>query len=533
MKKLVAFFVLPLLLLAPTSAFADAFDPLAIPMGNNDIIQYVVENGSIETTSAIRLMPMAVSSSSATRSWSWCTGLNDPVCDPTKAPPGLSAVSVFGPCTTADQENCIDSLEMGTDASALTPATLIKNTTGLTFPPNPEYNYPGSSTISLWNEPGLVNGGGKTTYAVTATAHLWFDQGKFHMTDFFAGVEPYAEKTGPYKAMTINTSPSATPANRYNWQSGPDTYACAYIQDGVCGLTQDFAPNTIVKLKIRLSSEVGGWFQGRIQSPTMDVKPLSPTSNLITIQAQTATVPRLSLAATRSKFTDQQKIWLTNNGDWPALTSQASGPQAGMPADAFPFIDFYRSALKDTAVGTNTFWNFVTTAYGNGSRCLQDKSKLLGIVSTNAMAYDGTAPSFSDGTLNYHVAGLHFMPDGVTPVLGTYSLLMRSDVARCLYKFSSAPISATISVFGGGDQTVATTVSGEANGWLSLFAAGFTFSDKTIQVKFTQTPTQAAPLVATTTPAKKAPPAKSITCVKGRSIKTVTTATCPSGYKKK
>jgi len=36
MKKLVAFFVLPLLLLAPTSAFADAFDPL--PPGLNSPI---------------------------------------------------------------------------------------------------------------------------------------------------------------------------------------------------------------------------------------------------------------------------------------------------------------------------------------------------------------------------------------------------------------------------------------------------------------------------------------------------------------
>jgi hypothetical protein len=63
---------------------------------------------------------------------------------------------------------------------------------------------------------------------------------------------------------------------------------------------------------------------------------------------------------------------------------------------------------------------------------------------------------------------------------------MRSETARCLYGFSNAPVSATVTVVGVGDQTVASTIVSERNGWLKLAAYGFTFSEKEIQVKIAQ-----------------------------------------------
>jgi hypothetical protein len=100
---------------------------------------------------------------------------------------------------------------------------------------------------------------------------------------------------------------------------------------------------------------------------------------------------------------------------------------------------------------------------------------------------------------------------------------MRSDTARCLYGFSKAPVSATISVTGSNGETkTATTVVSEKNGWLKMAAYGFTFSSPTISVKLTQ---------AGAATAKKT----TITCVKGKLTKKVTAvnATCPAGYKKK
>ncbi len=117
------------------------------------------------------------------------------------------------------------------------------------------------------------------------------------------------------------------------------------------------------------------------------------------------------------------------------------------------------------------------------------------------------------------------MPDGVTPVKGSYNLVMRSEVARCLYGFTNAPIQASVSIIGGESTNVATTVLGERNGWLSMSAAGFTFSTKTIQVKLSQEKAVVAPVQKVIK--------KTITCVKGKTTKKVTAVKpkCPSGYK--
>jgi len=103
---------------------------------------------------------------------------------------------------------------------------------------------------------------------------------------------------------------------------------------------------------------------------------------------------------------------------------------------------------------------------------------------------------------------------------------MRSDIARCLYGFSSAPIKAEISITSDeGEKKVATTIVNEKNGWLYLSAKGFTFSAPTINVKLSQEKV-VAPVAS-----KKI----TISCVKGKTTKKVTAVSpkCPAGYKKK
>ena len=156
----------------------------------------------------------------------------------------------------------------------------------------------------------------------------------------------------------------------------------------------------------------------------------------------------------------------------------------------------------------------------NNNNCLNDKSKVIGIVTTNSMGYEGGSPSFSKGTLSYKVAGMHFLPDGSTLATGTYDLVMRSEVARCLYGFSSAPVSASVSITGSDQTSVATTLVNEKDGWLKLAAYGFNFSNPVIRVRITQQ--------------DQGMSKKSIKCVKGKVTKKVagTNPKCPSGYKK-
>jgi hypothetical protein len=153
----------------------------------------------------------------------------------------------------------------------------------------------------------------------------------------------------------------------------------------------------------------------------------------------------------------------------------------------------------------------------NDNSCLNDPARVLGIVTTNAMGYNPGSPEFKDGYLNYQVAGMHYQPDGITKVLGSYDLLIKPDAARCLYGFSKAPVSATISIIGENAGVVPTTLVSQSPEWIKLSAYGFNFSTPVIRIKLSQ------------------PKNMSISCAKGKATKKVSgiNPKCPAGYKKR
>ena len=200
--------------------------------------------------------------------------------------------------------------------------------------------------------------------------------------------------------------------------------------------------------------------------------------------------------------------------------------------------------LNDTAPYAPTQWSVqsMQNNYNDPKNCFKDASQLSGLVATNSAMYISGPPTFNsaDQSLDYKVASPHYLPDH-SVFKGTYNLVIRSDVARCIYGFSSAPIKAAVSIQSsdGGSQVASTTLT-ESNGWLSLSANGFTFSNPTIHVKLSQD----EPVVAPVNPvpsdvvvAKPSTLAKKITisCLKGKTTKKVTALkpTCPSGYKRK
>ena len=150
-------------------------------------------------------------------------------------------------------------------------------------------------------------------------------------------------------------------------------------------------------------------------------------------------------------------------------------------------------------------------------------------MTTNAAEYFDGPPTYdkNSGTLDYKVAATHFEPDGKSAFKGTYDLVMSSKVARCIYNFSNAPISAVVSITSeDGANNAATTVVKEDSGWLSLSAYNFTYSSPVIRIKLTGSP------ISTIKPKVSVPKivVKKITCVKGKSIRVVSGTKCPSGY---
>ncbi len=116
--------------------------------------------------------------------------------------------------------------------------------------------------------------------------------GGFALSNFRAYILPYTLNSGAYQVPTD----AEVIASNGNPQVGFDGSSpdCAWTADDECGTFTDFAPGTVASMSIRLTNQVGGWFQGRIQDPTISVAPFNATTNLVTVTAATVTTPELT-----------------------------------------------------------------------------------------------------------------------------------------------------------------------------------------------------------------------------------------------
>jgi hypothetical protein len=536
MKKLISFLIALVLILtmSPSSASTDAFNFIG-KVKSDEFMFSVGENFGLQV-SHLSVQPSAVVGSAQRGLWIQCTSTKDPECDPKTGAgsrPGESGIvgeAVLDYCRNASQENCVEDLLISKNDGPFTSGKFIRNLqSNMSIPADKDVNYPGGSTALIWDD-STLGGPSSTKYLVSAKygLGLFSSNGRFEVNNVSFSIIPFREIAGNFSGPTIY--PERPAIQRVEWGSDGRYFL---NEKGSAGTQLDFEENLKFKLQIRMLNTVNGWFRGRLKDPIISIDKFSATNNVVTIQGEPVKVPTMAYTTQRSKMTLKENQWLQNNG-----RSNDVSPQMSNGGDVFNYIDYFKPKVKDQAIGVNTYWTVETAGVGAENYCLDDKSRVVGIVTTNSMGYEGTSPRFSDGVLQYRVAGMHLMPDGKTPVLGTYDLVIRSDVARCLYGFSAAPISASVSITGGSDAVIATTVVNEKDGWLKLAAYGFTFSEKTLQVKLSQaaevkpTPTPTPSAAATSKPAQKK---TTITCVKGKTTKKVTAVApkCPSGFKKK
>lgn len=440
----------------------------------------------------------------------WCSSVTDKECDFAKTGEYFSGSVVLEDCSETTSDFCVESLGLSVGEAPFENAKFVRSTNQVKFAARKDINFPGGGSTGLYTSTNAPSAGGLDTYAVTVSMRLaWNSTNKtFEAQSLMASVYPYRTNADS-RLRGIAGSGDSVGAG------------CIYVEPGSCGILQDWAPKTRAKLSVKVPASIGGWLKGRVKTPEVSVERANASANRIIVAAEPVSVPQLGVVMPASEKNDLLSSGL-NLGWWGGPGFIEVGTEAG-GSTVSPFIERYRNITKDSASGVTTMWNFATIDAGNGSNCLSDNSKVQGIVTTNAMGYDGSAPSYVGGVLTYKVSGMHFLADGKTPVEGTYDLVMRSDTARCLYGFSKAPISATVSVTSAsGEAKVATTVVSEKDGWLKMAAYGFTFSSPTISVKLTQ---------AGSTSSKKT----TITCAKGKLTKKVTAVgpKCPAGYKKK
>jgi hypothetical protein len=441
----------------------------------------------------------------------------------------IRANIILPKCAMATEENCIEGLSLYKAGTTPVPAEYIRSVGGSTIPADPALGLPRGGTSSLWNAPGVANSSGATTYSVMAQLDLSRNSSQkgFSASAVSIMVMPYSESSVPHGQPIIWQESSLADGTHQIGSSGgnPD---CAWVETNLCGLIQDFSDGTRVKVDLRLTKQIGGWFKGRMQDSEIAVSNFSNTASHVSVDGLYSKVPQFFTLLDRENGSAEHKMMVgLDRGAHPQ--GPGGGGTTSTMADqrtGFLWVDKFRSLAKDTAAGVSTIWSAGTIPSSNGN-CLSDTSRVLGIVSTNAMVYEGKAPAFDGKSLSYNVAGMHYLPDGKSVVEGTYDLVMRSDVARCLYGFTSAPVSATVAIVStdGENKVATTTVKESKDGWLKLSASGFTFSENKISARITQP--QASSAKKTT-----------ITCVsiKNKKLTTKVTAVapkCPTGYKKK
>ena len=339
-------------------------------------------------------------------------------------------------------------------------------------------------------------------------------------------------------------------------QPDPRTSACVMSSTKQCALPYGLPQDISFGFSARFSFYLTGWLHGRMRDASIKLEKKSDKESLLTVSARPIKVPVLDVVKNIDDLPDSLLAhfapldWAGETLRYPLATSAqgtrvdtSEKTRAGLKNLSFKFINtrFDSYSMKDflqwlpvagdKAAALPTQWRVSTmTDRGSGvvQECLNKSNTLAGLVTTNATMYLDGPPTYdaSQGSLDYKVAATHYEADGKTEFKGSYELLMSSTVARCIYKFTNAPVKASVSVTSeNGEPNIATVVVNEKNNWLTLGAYNFTFSSPTVSVKLTQDKPQVV------TPPK--PVIKKITCVKGKVTKKIVASKCPAGYKKK
>lgn len=425
-----------------------------------------------------------------------------------------TVTTLLSPCESSTSTNCVASMSLGASSSTMAPSTYVSTVSGPTTPSDPSLNIPAGSSESLWTNP-LENLGSTNTYATQVAVVYSIYKGQVLSASIDAAIYPYDQIQGTFYPAYVLDGGTGVVGGEID---------CAYATTTTCGRLEDFPLGAQASLSVRVSDRVGGWFKGRLEDPTISETPFDSNSNVITVSAGVVSVPTLSYVATTAEETSNPSVgaFFSSFGVPPG---DAFGIYATTDAGgAFNALNAIRDVVNNTASGEITVWNFGTLSSWSGTEkgaaCLNNQSQVDGIVTTNSMAYQPGPPSLQGGFFSYGVAGMHLNADG-SLVLGTYDLDIRDSVARCLYGFANAPISATVSVTesSSGVENVATTTVQDNNGWLHVGAYGFEFSNPTISIRITQSSQYKS----------------SVLCVRGRVTKRVTgfKPVCPRGFKKK
>jgi hypothetical protein len=505
-----------------------------------------------------------------------CSSLADSKC----ASGNVEYQAVLPFCTSATDVYCTSDVGIIDSSGKKTSAVFNKY-----FPAKAQNEYAGDSAKNL---PSGVSG---SLFSLPQAAHDGGDL--YYLSTVLTGgsdgkqlnMQGASVKLYPVKLESINLcSPSncndtgwglvkaGDPTGKDVWLrqgpgfTGQNFCVASSMKENLCAQRYAFPAGLRFYVTVRTKQLPAGWLHGRLIEPDIKIS-LSGGVSTVEIQGNPMAVPVVYKMYRYPEMPDALKAqydvttggykkdpnFLRNPNGYvqggrtfestdPLKRNVMYVPTASSP-EGMDQLKLWLPYVDDKATALLSYWS-ARSLEGNemegANSCFVGSNGFTGIVTTNATQYSAGPPKFdkAEGTLNYQVAAPHYGTDK-SEFKGTYDLVIRSDVARCIYGFSKAPINATISITSSdGTPQIATTVIGEKDGWVYLRAKNFGFSAPIITAKLSQE----AEVVVTPTPtptpsaSTKAPiKAVTITCIKGKMTKKVTAAKpkCPTGYKKK
>jgi len=497
-----------------------------------------------------------------------CKTVTDEICT---AASEIMIIQYFALCEKATDINCIEEVWARDVTGMKIPGIYQRHlpASGNTdYPAEPVMNLPASKGSGFVVKfPNVIHSGGSDEYLVALRNQTFISKKSGESaTKYPIGVQglvgamsPFEIEKGDYGSIRVTQGYGADGGLRVT----PKGDACFATEDGICAAVRDFKGDYRFGLSMRLSERLNGWFHGRISSPVISTT-LKGLTSTISIEAKPVRVAALDFMVPTSEVDPRAREMIFNGEEW-GRSGNDDGTKivTGLSEKrAQTLLQLFTPNFKDRATRTQEYWTFKTlNSFRNDSinRCSKEYGSLAGVVTTNSLLYGDGPPSFNakESSLDYEVASPHYESNGKEAV-GTYDLLLKSDVARCIYGFTDAPLRASLEVLSSdGTAKVATTVISERDGWLSMSAAGFGFSAPIVRAKITQepsvvvasptptpspTPTASPSASSSASPAPVSPSAaevpaikKSITCIKGKSTKKVRAINpkCPKGFKKK
>ncbi|CAB4941817.1 unannotated protein [freshwater metagenome] len=499
------------------------------------------------TDSDIKPMPPAITAFTPTSGSSFpkkCESLSDPVCLSEKF---IEVYTQYPSCKNANLRNCLSDVWAIDQSGKKHQGVFVRSIKGLEkplFEENIENAIPQSSLPQVVRFPTLV-GLENQDFLVTATmkgvrqvSNNFDDPGK--QLEVFIHAVNIAPASVKLEAGATNWIKFAVDNKQFN--------SCVAIGDGECAKPIMLPQGIRYGLKLKTSRNIARWLESRTRNPIVSVE-RNASDYFTTLEGESVLVPSISGGGEftslpveiRNRYPEADPSKSSSHITW-GMSSASQGtttlndlkiwlPFLGERATVMP------SAWSFRSLGVVASYQLTTSPY---RECAEKSSTiLLGIVSSNATAFSSGPPVFNSESvsLDYQIAAPHLTSKGET-FIGSYSLIMNSAFARCIYSLTNAPVKATVSVINtDGKKQIATEAFYESGGWIRLSAEGFTFSSPTVRIKLVQDPGPAMSNDNASKPMAQKPSTiqkkQTISCKKGKVTKKVTgiNPKCPIGFK--